>query len=69
MNLKFYEDKILLVNIGKIGVVGVEVWIMFKGLVFDNIVVDEDIVVVKVFGKDAFEVKVEVVNFVVEVCE
>ena len=65
-NPKFFEDKAPLKSIGNIGAVGVEIWTMSGGLVFDNILIDREFENVKAFSADAFEVKAETVKRAVE---
>ena len=65
-NPKFFEDSAPLKSIGNIGAVGVEIWTMSGGLVFDNILIDKTFEDIKAFSADTFEAKAEAVKKAVE---
>jgi len=65
-NPKFFEDKTPMKSIGKIGAVGVEIWTMSGGLVFDNILIDKEFENIKSFSASAFEAKAGAVKKAVE---
>lgn len=65
-NPKFYEDKAPMGSIGQIGAVGVEIWTMSGGLVYDNILIDDDFTAIKKYTEKSFEAKSDAVKAAVE---
>lgn len=56
-NPDFYEDKAPLASIGRIGALGLEIWTIDSGYVFDNILVTDDAEVAEKARKELWEPK------------